>query len=67
VREGKPTLLGGRNVQVEKESVADALRRQGDHDKAQQAECALPRQVDTERDAGLLHRLDVDVDDLDGD
>ena len=62
-----PTLLGGRNVQVEKEAVADALRRQGDHDKAQQAECALPRQVDTERDAGLLHRLDVDVDDLDGD
>jgi len=54
-------------VQVEKETVADARRRQGDHDKAQQAECALPRQVDTERDAGLLHRLDVDVDDLDGD
>ena len=54
-------------MQVEKETVADALRRQGDHDKAQQAECALPRQVDTDRDAGLLHRLDVDVDDLDGD
>ena len=54
-------------MQVQKEAVSDALRRQGDHDKAQQAECALPRHVDTERDAGLLHRLDVDVDDLDGD
>ena len=61
------TLLGGRHVQVEKAAVAAALRRQGDHDKAQQAECALPRHVDTARDAGLLHRLDVDVDDLDGD
>ena len=54
-------------MRVEKEAVADALRRQGDHDKAQQAECALSRHVDTERDAGLLHRLDVDVDNLDGD
>ena len=54
-------------MQLEKETVTSALRRQGDHDKAQQAECALPRQVDTDRDAGLLHRLDVDVDDLDGD
>jgi hypothetical protein len=60
------TLLGGSDVQVEKEAVSAALRRQGDHDKAQQAECALPRHVDTERDAGLLHRLDVDVDDLKG-
>jgi hypothetical protein len=53
-------------VRVEKGAVSAALRRQGDHDKAQQAECALPRHVDTERDAGLLHRLDVDVDDLEG-
>jgi hypothetical protein len=60
------TLLGGSDVQVEKEAVSAALRRQGDHDKAQQAECALPRHVDTERDAGVLHRLDVDVDDLKG-
>jgi len=53
-------------VQVEKEAVAAALRRQGDHDRAQQAECALPRHVDTERDASLLHRLEVDVEQLDG-
>jgi hypothetical protein len=52
------------NVQVQKQTVAAALRRQGDHDRAQQAECSLPRQVDTERDAGLLHLLDVDLDAL---
>ena len=48
-------------MQVDKGAVAAALRKQGDHDRAQQAECALPRNVDTERDAGLLHRLDVDI------
>ena len=51
-------------MRVEKEAVSASLRRQGDHDRAQQAECALPRHVDTQRDAGLLHRLDVDVDAL---
>ena len=49
-------------MQVEKDVVAATLRKQGDHDRAQQAECVLPRRVDTERDAGLLHRLDVDID-----
>ena len=49
-------------MQVDKGRRAAALRKQGDHDRAQQAECALPRHVDTERDAGLLHRLDVDID-----
>ena len=54
-------------MQLEKEAVKSALRRQGDHDKAQQAECALPRHVDTDRDASLLHRLEVDLHDLDDD
>ena len=53
-------------MQVDKETVAAALRAQGDHDRAQQAECSLPRHVDTERDAALLHLLDVDVRRLDG-
>jgi hypothetical protein len=48
-------------VHVDKRAVTTALRRQGHHDRAQQAECALPRTVDTERDAGLLHRLGVDL------
>ena len=48
-------------MHVDKGAVAAALRKQGDHDRAQQAESALPRRVDTERDAGLLRRLDVDI------
>ncbi len=48
-------------MHLDKGAVAAALRRQGDHDRAQQAECALPRHVDTKRDAGILHRLDVDI------
>ena len=48
-------------MQVDKSAVAAALRNQGDYDRAQQAECTLPRHVDTERDANLLHRLDVDL------
>jgi hypothetical protein len=48
-------------MHVEKSVVTAALRRQGDHDRAQQAQCSLPRHVDTERDAALLHLLDVDV------
>lgn len=51
-------------MQVEKSEVTSVLRKKGAHDRAQQAECALPRHVDTERDAGLLHRFDVDVREL---
>ena len=51
-------------MHVDKSVVTAALRRQGDHDRALQAECALPGHVDTERDASLLHRLEVDVHDL---
>ncbi len=51
-------------MQVEKRAVTEALRSQGDHDRAQQAESVLPRTVDTERDASLLHRLDVEIDAL---
>ena len=47
-------------MQVHKSAVAAALRSRGDYDRAQQAECSLPRHVDTERDANLLHALDVE-------
>jgi hypothetical protein len=57
--------MGGALVQVDKSAVIAALRQQGDHDRAQQAECSLPRHVDTERDANLLRLLDVDLHDLD--
>lgn len=52
-------------MQIEKDEVVDKLRSQGDHDKAQQADCALPQRVDTERDAGLLHAFDLNVSELD--
>jgi hypothetical protein len=48
-------------VELDKRTVTDALRRRGDHDRAQAAECSLPRHIDTERDANLLHRFDVEV------
>jgi hypothetical protein len=51
-------------VLVHKRAVAAELRKQGEHDRAQQAECSLPRHVDTERDAGLLHHFDVDLAEL---
>lgn len=51
-------------MQVDKEEVVDLLRSRGQHDKAASVECALPRHVDTEADAGLLHQFDVNVSDL---
>lgn len=51
-------------MQVDKEDVVDLLRSRGDHDKAANVECALPRQVDTEADAGVLHQFDVAIRDL---
>jgi hypothetical protein len=52
------------HVLVDKKKVTATLRAQGEHDRAQRAECALPRRVDTERDAGLLQQLDVHVSEL---
>ena len=51
-------------MHVDKEEVVDLLRSRGDHDKAASVECALPRQVDTEADAGLLHQFDVNVSEI---
>lgn len=51
-------------MQVDKEDVVDLLRSRGQHDKAASVECALPRQVDTEADAGLLHQFDVSIRDV---
>ena len=44
-------------VQIDKDTVTTALRERGDHDRAVQAECVLPRSVDTERDVQGQHRL----------
>ncbi len=51
-------------MRIDKDTVTTALRERGDHDRAVQAECVLPRSVDTERDAGLLIQLDVNADAL---
>jgi hypothetical protein len=51
-------------VRIDKNEVVDLLRARGDHDKAANVECALPQQVDTEKDAGILHTFDVNVRDL---
>ena len=51
-------------MQIDKKEVVDLLRARGDHDKAASVSCALPRQVDTEQDAGLLHTYDVSVTEL---
>jgi hypothetical protein len=44
-------------MNTDRESVVDALRLQGEHDRAFQASCALPPHIDTEKDAGLLSQL----------
>lgn len=46
---------------AERKSVVRALRSRGDHDRALQAECSLPRWIDLEADAGMLHQLDLDA------
>ena len=49
---------------VDKDAVTEALRAQGDHDRALVAETALSRSVDLERDAGTLHQLGLNVADV---
>ena len=65
-RGGKTRIMLGEGtaVEIEKDQVVDLLRSRGEHDRAQQVDCALPRQVDTDRDAGLLHTFDINVRDL---
>ena len=55
---------GREHVEIEKEEVGDLLRSQGEFDKAQQVECALPQHVDTEQDAALLYRFDINISEL---
>ena len=51
-------------MEIDKGEVVHMLRSRGEHDKAQQVDCALPRHVDTDKDAGLLHTFDINVHEL---
>jgi len=51
-------------VQIDKSTIIEYLRSQGDQDKAQQADEQLPDQVDTERHSDVLERLGINPDDL---
>lgn len=51
-------------MHIDKEEVVDLLRSRGEHDKAASVSCALPRHVDTEADAGVLHQFDVSVSEI---
>ncbi len=51
-------------VLVDKQAVTARLRAEGEHDRALAAETALPKRVDLERDAGLLHQFDINVSEL---
>jgi hypothetical protein len=51
-----------------RDEIVEKLREVGHHDWAIQAECALPEEVDTRRDAGLLHHyFDLDITALEND
>lgn len=52
-------------MQLDKEAVTAKLRADGKHDRALVAETVLPKHVDPERDANLLHQFDISVAELD--
>ena len=51
-------------MQIDKQQILDLLRKQGDQDKAKQAESELPDQVDTDKDSGLLDKFGINIQDL---
>ena len=46
-------------MRTERETIVDILRSGGQHDRALQAACALPRYIDIDADAALLGDLGV--------
>jgi hypothetical protein len=51
-------------MQFDKEQILQLLHNNGQHDQADQAQQALPDQVDTEQHGGLLAQHGVDVGEL---
>ncbi|HET6563248.1 MAG TPA: hypothetical protein VFG72_15345 [Marmoricola sp.] len=48
-------------MNAQREAVVQALRSQGEHDRALQVACVLPLTIDTEADAGVLSSLGIDA------
>jgi hypothetical protein len=46
-------------MHIDKSQILELLRKQGDNDKAAQAESELPDQVDTDQHADLLSKLGI--------
>jgi hypothetical protein len=51
-------------LQLDKNTILDFLREQGQQDQASQAEQELPDQVDTDQDANLLEKFGINPQDL---
>jgi hypothetical protein len=51
-------------MMIDKRRILDALRRRGQHARAEWVDRELPDRVDTVRNAGLLATLDLDPADL---
>jgi hypothetical protein len=51
-------------MHLERDTIVAILRSGGHHDLALQAACALPRHLDVDKDAALLHRLGANADAL---
>lgn len=46
-------------MKTDRSTIVEALRAEGDHDRALQVSCALPRFVDTDQDAAVLRELGI--------
>ena len=51
-------------MQLDKNTILDFLREQGQQDQASQAEQELPDQVDTDQQANLLEKFGINPQDL---
>ena len=51
-------------MKIDKETIISLLTKQGRQDDVADAAKALPDEVDTERDRGLLSKYGIDVDEL---
>jgi hypothetical protein len=51
-------------MNIDKNSILDMLRSNGQHDQANQAQQELPDQIDTDQHAGLLGKFGINPADL---